>query len=403
VLAPRIRSTRTTAVLSAGLDQALHRCIVLASPFGTIRLLRPDEPAVREFFLEPDQPGSARLRWTLRAVDAGTELVIARPAAITQLAGFGRRVSGINVELERLLTLLTHAVNMRIVVIGGGTGLYTTLLGLRDRSWSLTAIISGLPRAVLGRDPKDQLGSLPRDDASLCLVALAPTIQENVVLRSLLAHRMERRDWRGAHFGAALLEALEETTGSRQTALDTAGQLLGIRGRVAIALDTGTHRAIAPRESAVEAIAGADMVVIAPGHLELDLMPVLCCPGMITALQRTAAVKVVVTKIMTAEDAGEEPTTSHQVRALASLIGCQFDVAVANHGVLSSIQLKRYAAAGARAVVPDVEATGLRAREVVTERLSAPGDLARHDPERLGECLLEVGAQWLGRRAEQAS
>jgi 2-phospho-L-lactate transferase/gluconeogenesis factor (CofD/UPF0052 family) len=410
-------------VLSAGLEQALHRCIILASPFGTIRLLparnppRQDEGrtphnpplpgegragAVREFFLELDRPGSPRLRWTLRTVDAGTELFIARPASITRLARLGRRGSGFNTELDRLLTLLRHAVNMKIVVIGGGTGLYTTLLGLRDRSWSLTAIISGLPRAVLARDPKDQLGSLPRDDASLCLVALAPSVRENVVLRSLLAHRMESHHWRGAHFGTALLQALEETGGSRQAALDTAGQLLGIRGRVAIALDSAA-RAIPPRESAVDAIAGADLIVIAPGHLELDLMPVLCCPGMIAALQRSAAVKVVVTKIMTAEDASEEATTSHQVRALAMLSGCKFDVVVANQGSFSKTQLQRYAAAGARPVIPDVQATSARAHEVVTEALSAPGDLARHDPERLGECLLEVGAQWLGRRAEQAS
>jgi 2-phospho-L-lactate transferase/gluconeogenesis factor (CofD/UPF0052 family) len=400
VIAPRIRSTRPAVILSAGLEPALHRCIMLASPFGTIRLLRPAVPAIREFFLELDQPGSPRLRWTLRAVDAGTELVIARSASITQLAGLGR---GFNAELDHLLRRLTQAVNMKIAVIGGGTGLYTTLLGLRDRSWSLTAIISGLPRAVLARDPEDQLGSLPRDDASLSLVALAPTVQENVVLRSLLAHRMESQGWRGAHFGAGLLQALEETRGSRQAALDAAGQLLGIHGRIAIALGGGAAHAIPRSESAVEAIAGADMIVVAPGHLALDLMPVLCCPGVIGALQQSAAVKVVVTKIMTAEDAGDAATTSQQVRALAALTGCPFDVVVANHGSFSSNQLRRYAAAGARPVVPDVEATSLRAHQVVTESLAAPGDLARHDPERLGECLLEVGADWLGRRAEQAS
>jgi 2-phospho-L-lactate transferase/gluconeogenesis factor (CofD/UPF0052 family) len=352
---------------------------------------------VREFFLELDQPGSAKLRWTLRAVNGMTELVIARPPAMAQLASFARRGSDFSAQLDRLLALLGHAVNMKIVVIGGGTGLYTTLLGLRDRSWSLTAAISGLPRAVLARDPRDQLGSLPRDDASLALVALTPSVEENVVLRSLLAHRMETRGWRGAHFGAAVLQALEETRGSRQAALDAAGQLLGVRGRIAIALDGAGVRSIPHRETAIEAIAAADMVVVAPGHLELDLMPVLCCPGINTALQRSNAVKVVVTKIMTAEDKDEEATTSHQVRALSTLTGCDFDAVVANQGSFTPSQLRRYAAAGARPVVADPEPTTMRARQLVTERLSAPGDLARHDPERLGECLLELGAQLLGR------
>jgi 2-phospho-L-lactate transferase/gluconeogenesis factor (CofD/UPF0052 family) len=401
MLAPRSRSPKPVAVLAAGLDQALHRCIVLASPFGTIRLMRDEEPGVKVFFLELDQFGSPRLRWTLRAVDGGTELEITRPASITRLAALGRRGSRIYAELDRVLTLLTHAVNMKIVVIGGGTGLYTTLLGLRDRTWSLTAVISGLPRAVLARDPRDQLGSLPRDGASLCLVALAPTIQENVVLRSLLAHRMEQHQWRGAHFGTALLQSLEEARGSRQAALDAAGQLLGIRGRVAIALGSVSVDDALP--SAVEAIAQADMVVIAPGHLEFDNVPVLCCPGVRTALRQSAALKVVVTKIMTAEDGQDEATASSQVRALARLIGCGFDVVVANQGSFSSRQLGRYAAAGARPVIPDIAATQSHARLVVAESLAAPGDLARHNPERLGECLLEVGAQGLSRATERAS
>ena len=80
-----------------------------------------------------------------------------------------------------------------------------------------------------------------------------------------------------------------------QAALDAAGQLLGIRGRITIALGSGTHPSVSARESAVGAIAAADMVVVAPGHLELDLMPVLSSPGIIHALQRTAASKVAVT------------------------------------------------------------------------------------------------------------
>src|SRR5438874_13412026 len=141
-------------------------------------------------------------------------------------------------QLDRRLRLLPHLASLRIVVIGGGTGLYTTLLGMRDRSWDLTAVISGLKRSVLRHDPKDQLGLLPQDDACLCLVALAPTAEENVVLRSLLSHRMQSRDWRGAHFGTELLRALEEISGVRRAALDAAVELLGVRSRILVALDT---------------------------------------------------------------------------------------------------------------------------------------------------------------------
>jgi 2-phospho-L-lactate transferase/gluconeogenesis factor (CofD/UPF0052 family) len=374
---------RTGTVLPAGLDQALHRCIALASRFGAIRLRRPDNPNVREFLLELDDSFGSRLRWTLKKVAAGTELSISRPPGIARLTNLARRGSAVDRQLDRRLQLLPHLASLKIVVIGGGTGLYTTLLGLRDRSWNLTAVISGLVRGVPRHEPKDQLGLLPRDDASLCLVALAPTVEENVVLRSLLSHRMESREWRGAHFGSALLRSLEEIGGSRQEALDTAADLLGIHGRVVLAMGGDNP------------LAEADLVVIAPGNLELDLIPVLSCPGLIDAIRDSRALKVVVTKIMTAEGSDEVALTSHQLRPLAALLGAGVDVVLANAGPFSRGQLRSYAAAGSYPIEPDVVDTVRDAGRVIIEQLAAAGDLARHDPELLGQCLVEIGAQHL--------
>jgi 2-phospho-L-lactate transferase/gluconeogenesis factor (CofD/UPF0052 family) len=384
-IAERRAPARTGTVLRASLDQALHRCIVFASRFGTIRLTRPDDPERREFELELDEPFAPRLQWKLRSGPAGTELTVSRPA-ITRIAEFAWRGSAAGRRLERRLRLLPHMASLKIAVIGGGTGLYTTLLSLRDRTWSLTAVISGLPRGGPARDQKDHLGTLPRDDAGICLVGLTPTVEENVVLRSLLNHRMENRGWRGAHLGSALLAALEEIHGSRQASLDSAAELLGIRGRIVLAMG-GT--------SAAAGLLDADMIVIAPGHLEHDLAPVLCCPGVVAALRKSDALKVVVTKIMTAEDSEEAATTSQSLRALSALSGMTFDIALANSGLFTPRQLNAYAALGARPIQPDVDATRPYAREVLTHQLAADGDLARHDPEQLGETLVEIGAEYL--------
>jgi 2-phospho-L-lactate transferase/gluconeogenesis factor (CofD/UPF0052 family) len=387
---------RTGTVLPASLDQALHRCIALASRFGAIRLRRPDDPNVREFLLDLDDVFGSRLRWTLKKVPAGTELSISRPPGIARLTNLARRGSLADRQLDRRLRLLPHLASLKIVVIGGGTGLYTTLLGLRDRSWDLTAVISGLMRGEHRHEPKDQLGLLPQDDASLCLVALAPTVQDNVVLRSLLSHRMESREWRGAHFGTELLRALEEISGFRRAALDSAVELLGVRGRILVALDrAGQEEQPGGAGHALTAVSQADLIVIAPGHLQLDLIPVLCCPGLIDAVKESHALKLVVTKIMTAEASDEVPLVSHHVRPLAELIGARFDVVVANGGPFSQRQLHAYAAAGSYPIRPDVQDTMRYARRVMTEPLAVAGDLARHDPELLGQCLVEIGAQHL--------
>jgi 2-phospho-L-lactate transferase/gluconeogenesis factor (CofD/UPF0052 family) len=387
---------RAGAILPASLDQALHRCIALASRFGAIRLKSPDNGNVREFILELEGSVGPRLRWTLRRVASGTQLTIDPPHGIARLTSLGRRGSAVDRQLGRGLHLLPQIASLKIAVIGGGTGLYTTLLGLRDRSWSLTAVISGLPRNPVALAPKDQLGALPSDDAGLCLVGLTPTIEENVVLRSLLGHRMESTGWRHAHFGTALLTALEEISGSRQAALDTAAELLGIRGRIVVALSGASVEAAGRSQGgAVAALADADMIVIAPGHLELDLIPVLCCPGVIGAVRDSRALKVVVTKIMTAEAAGEVPRTSHYLRPLSELIGTRFDVALANSRPFSPGQLRAYIAAGADPIRADIEATAPYAVRVLTEPLAAAGDLARHDPDELGQCLVEIGAEHL--------
>ena len=378
----------TGSLLPAGLDQALHRCITVASQFGTIRLTRPRDASCREFELELDDIFAARLRWTLKTSSRGTELSISRPAGLRR---FARRVSALDRQLDRRLRLLPHLASLKIAVLGGGTGLYTTLLGLRDRSWNLTAVISGLKRGAELHVPKDQLGFLPGDDGSLCLVALAPTVEENVVLRRLLSHRLESRDWRGAHFGTALLRALEEIGGSRRAALDAAAELLGVHGRIIVALESN---------ASAQALLDADLIVLAPGHLQLDLIPVLCCPGVIDAIRRSQAIKAVVTKIMTAEGSGEVARTSAHVRPLAELIGMPFDLVLANAGPLTEGQLRVYAAAGSAPIEADVEETMQYAGRVITEPLSAAGDLARHDPDQLGQCLVETAAEQVLARAE---
>ena len=386
---------RTGTVLPASLDQALHRCIALASRFGAIRLRRPDDANVREFLLDLDDAFGPRLRWTLRKVATGTELSISRPPGIARLTNLARRGSVVDRQLDRRIQLLPHLASLKIAVIGGGTGLYTTLLGLRDRSWNLTAIISGLKRGTQRHEPKDELGLLPHDDASLCLVALAPTVEENVVLRGLLSHRMQSREWRGAHFGTELLRALEEISGLRRAALDAAVQLLGVRGRILVALDREEKATPDGAGNALAALSQADLIVIAPGHLELDLIPVLCCPGLRDAVNDSHALKVVVTKIMTAEGSDEVALTSHHVRPLAGLLGHRFDVVLANAGPFSRRQLQAYAAAESYPIEPDVQDTMRYADRVMTEQLAAAGDLARHDPELLGQCLVEIGAQHL--------
>jgi len=389
---------RHIRLLGARLEDALHRCMMLASPYGTIQLLRPANGRVREFLLDVNDSGSVRWRWLLTSVETGTQLSITRHLSVPWLPTWGQGSPRSGRELVRALDLLPRALNLKIAVLGGGTGLYTTLLGLRDRSWNLTAIISGLSQQIV-RDPKDERGSLPPDDASLCLVALAPTSDETMALRSLLEHRMHGGRWRGTHVGPVLLEALAETQGSMQGGLDAGTKLLGVHGRIVVADDIGRASA-GTVAAAEEAILQADMVVVAPGHVAANA-PVMARPGIVEAMRATRSTKLVVTKIMTAEgDPSDEPTTSYQLQAITSLAPLSFDAVVANSPSFTRQQLAAYAAVGARPVLPDRDRTSAYAATIVTEELVAPGHLARHDPKRLGDVLISVGTQLVLAAAE---
>src|SRR6202022_201495 len=131
-----------------------------------------------------------------------------------------------------------------------------------------------------------------------------------------------------------------------QGGLDAGAKLFGVHGRIVVADDLA-QASDKTVPAAVEAILNADMVVVAPGHVVPDALSVLACPSIVEALEASHAIKVVVTKIMTAEgDLRDEPTTSYQLRMIKSLIPLSFDVVVANSASFTRRQLEAYAAVG---------------------------------------------------------
>jgi uncharacterized cofD-like protein len=116
----------------------------------------------------------------------------------------------------------------KIVVIGGGTGSFTLLNGLKNYTSHLTAIVNmaddGGSTGVL----RDELGALPPGDVRQCLVALS----ESPRVRELFNYRFSEGTFEGHAFGNIFLSALEKMTGSFAEAVDVADEVLNVRGRV---------------------------------------------------------------------------------------------------------------------------------------------------------------------------
>jgi uncharacterized cofD-like protein len=214
-----------------------------------------------------------------------------------------------------------------IVVIGGGTGSFTLLSGLKRYTSNITALVNMSDDGGSTGTLRDELGVLPPGDVRQCLVALSDTQK----VRDLFTYRFDEGSLDGHSFGNLFISAVEKMTDSFEEAVAVASDVLRITGRVIpITLDRVTLIATMengskivgeykvgkislsenrPRLSfdphatihkpALDAIMQADIVVIAPGNVYGSLAPALIVDGVGKALKKTKAKIVQVTNLVT--------------------------------------------------------------------------------------------------------
>lgn len=244
---------------------------------------------------------------------------------------------------------------VRIAVIGGGTGSFTVLSALKQYTSQIAAIVSmaddGGSTGVL----RDELGTLPPGDVRQCLVALS----DSPKVRDLFEYRFDTGTFSGHSFGNVLLTALEKITGDFNQAVETAAEILSIRGSVIPATLDNVRLKMAwedkslvlngervidseyfkydPRKAklslspaavvnpvAVAAIEQADIVVVAPGDLYTSLGPLLVIDGIGEALRRTTAKKIYVANLVTKKGQTEGFTVGDHASEIERFAGLQF-------------------------------------------------------------------------------
>ncbi|MGQ9552750.1 MAG: gluconeogenesis factor YvcK family protein [Anaerolineae bacterium] len=227
---------------------------------------------------------------------------------------------------------------VRIVAIGGGTGLSVLLRGLKSSQLDITAVVTvGDDGGSSGR-LRRELGLLPPGDFRSCIAALA---DDEALMTQLLQYRFGEGSLNGHSLGNLLLAAMANVTGSFEQAVLETSRVLNIRGKimpstlesVAVCAEVqegeqavsrsravkGESRVGKPGRSirrvslepgappaypgAVAAILKADLIVYGPGSLYTSVLPNLLVPGIRQAVRASSAVKVYVCNI--AAQAGE--------------------------------------------------------------------------------------------------
>lgn len=220
--------------------------------------------------------------------------------------------------------------NKNIVVIGGGTGTFTLLTGLKKYPYNLTAIVSMADDGGSTGRLRDELGVLPPGDVRQCLVALS---EASLILRKLFNYRFDKGELKGHSFGNIFISAFEKITGDFNKALEEIGNVLNIKGRVVpVTLDRVWLRAklengtelkgeneinnswllskfgikklfLRPpakaNPKAIEAILRADIIIIGPGNLYCSIIPNFLVKGIPEALLRSKALKIYNCNLMT--------------------------------------------------------------------------------------------------------
>lgn len=210
-----------------------------------------------------------------------------------------------------------NSSNPRIVVIGGGTGSFTMLSGLKKHTNNLTALVNMADNGGSTGILRDELGVLPPGDARQCLVALSNSDE----LRDLFNFRFASGTFSGHSFGNLFLSAAEQQAGGFANAIRLSSKILNITGKVVpvtlgncqltltngkqkingeYAINQADLRKIIRPELALEPVASlnpealvainqAELIVIAPGNLYGSLAPALLVDGLASALKNASA------------------------------------------------------------------------------------------------------------------
>ncbi len=314
----------------------------------------------------------------------------------------------------------------KIVVIGGGTGNFAVLKGLKNYDVDLSAIVSMADDGGSTGILRDELGVLPPGDVRQCLVALSDSSR---LMRSLMNYRFENGGLGGHSFGNLLLSALEKVTGSFEKAVEEAGKILNIKGKV---IPVTTHqvrlkmilsnRKILEGEReiylsqeidqgyksiylepypkanphALHEIANADMVVVGPGGLHTSLIPNLLVEGLVDALRASQAKKAFVVNLMNRKGQTTGFKVSHYLQEITRFIGDDiFDYILVNNQSPPQTLIDVYAEEG-DLVQNDLSEFRVVHASLLGELREQPvkdfikRSLIRHDPKKLAQELMKI-------------
>lgn len=338
--------------------------------------------------------------------------VVARPVSIREF-------------IIKVLQVLQQEI--RIACLGGGTGLFTLLSGLKTVSGiGISSIVSmsddGGSTGIL----RDMFGVLPPGDVRRSLVALSTAPD---LLNELMQYRFERGGGlKGHNLGNLLLTALSEMRGSMTHAVKSLGEILNIQGQVIPVTETvntlhaelengsileGEHRIdlfegndpgirirrlwqeppVEANPDAIQALDAARFIILGPGDLFTSVISNLIVKGMPSAIVTSRAKKIYVCNIMTKPGETTDFEVSDHVREIIKYLGKDnLDYVLASSTSFSRSSLRTYAL---KQQIPVIERSlknlsKVTKAKVIWADIASETELVRHDSLKLAAEIRKI-------------
>jgi len=321
-------------------------------------------------------------------------------------------------------------VQKKVVVIGGGTGIFPVTAGLRHLNVDISTIISVSDSGGSTGRIRDEFGFQPVGDLRQSLAALAESEGEEWI-RKLLLYRFEKGEGlKGHNLGNLILTALQDMTGSTSEALSKAEQIFRLKGEVIPSAEetvdlkihyqdgtsaVGEHLlddnskakpiadiSLTPpaklSANAVTAIEKADYIIIGPGDFYASLVSALSPEGLSDAFKKSKAQVIFIMNLMTRLTQTKDMTARDHLKKIEAKIGRKVDVVIINDKPIAENILTRYAKFGELPVINDLDNDSRVVRgKILSDQIFVKGyednthrELLRHDSKKLQKVLAEV-------------
>jgi uncharacterized cofD-like protein len=316
----------------------------------------------------------------------------------------------------------------KITVLGGGTGTFVVLSGLKHYDVDLGAVVTMTDSGGSTGKLRVQLGVLPPGDLRQCFVALSEAPD---LWRKLFLYRFENGDFAGHNFGNIFMSALEKVSTNYDEVLKTVGFVLKSKGHVIPVTYETTHLCVQyengtvlkgegyidenlheksrivraflepvvnAHETAIQRIRESDSVVIGPGDLYTSIIPVLLPEGMKQALKETSAKLIYVVNLMTKSGQTVNYSAHDHVADLESYLGRKIDIIISHDGPIEERIIDWYEDHHEHPVHDDLGTDARVVRASVADNTTVEKSksdtltrsILRHDSKKLAAILMKV-------------